>query len=150
PLLFAQTFVPYLQNVMAATALEKNLGDDPILDRQFAMRFPERDAGERELDDALLTAVARALEAAAIDAPGEVQSLLDALSADPHDSAQYLLYRTMTAAPATFAEQAADLLSQGGRRLKCGYASDSHWVARTLAGAIAPHLSDELHQRLEN
>lgn len=150
PLLFAQTFVPYLQNVMAATARPKDIGDDPIRDRHFAVRFPERDAEEREFDDALLTATARALEVAAIDAPADVQPLLDALSADSHDSAQYLLYRTMTSAPATFAEQAFDLLSQGGRRLKCGYASDSHWVARSLVAAIAPHLSDESHQRLED
>lgn len=150
PLLFAQTFVPYLQNVMAATARPKDLGDHPIHDSHFAVRFPEHDAEERELDDALLTATARALEAAAIEIPAEVDPLLQALSADPHDSAQYLLYRTMTAAPATFAEQAADLLSQGGRRLECGYASDSHWVARSLAAAIAPHLSDASHQRLED
>ncbi|WP_445256996.1 nSTAND1 domain-containing NTPase [Nocardioides aurantiacus] len=150
PLLFAETFVPYLQNVMAATARPMDLGDDPIRDSHFAVRFPEHDAEERELDDALLTATARALEAASINTPAKVQPLLDALSADPHDSAQYLLYRTMTAAPATFAEQASDLLSQGGRRLECGYASDSHWVARSLVAAIAPLLSDESHQRLEN
>lgn len=150
PLLFAQTFVPFLQNVMVATARPKDPGDAPIRDRHFAARFPERDAEERELDDALLTATARALEAAAIDTPADVQPLLDALSADPHDSAQYLLYRTMTAAPAAFAEQASGLLSRGGRRLECGYASDSHWVARSLTAAIAPHLSDESHQRLED
>jgi Novel STAND NTPase 1 len=149
PLLFAQTFVPYLRDVMAATARPQDLGDDPIRDNHFAVRFPEEEADERDLDDALLTATSRALEAAASSSPDSIRDQLDALIADPHDTAQYLLYRAMAAAGETYAEEAAALLGQGGGRLECGYASDSHWVARSLVVAIAPHLSQDSHERLD-
>ena len=55
----------------------------------------------------------------------------------------------MSASAEHFAGWAASLLLEGGRRLRCGYISDSLWVARELVLAIAPHVSDEIHQRLE-
>jgi hypothetical protein len=149
PQLFAQTFVPYLLDVMAATARPQDLGEGPIRDNHFAVRFPEEESDERDLDDALLTATGRALEAAASCSPDSVRELLDALSADPHETAQYLLYRAMAAAGETYAEEAAALLRRGGGRLECGSASDSTWVARSLVVAIAPHLSRESHEGLE-
>jgi hypothetical protein len=90
------------------------------------------------------------LEKLAETAPEQVKPILDDLAADPHDAAQFLLYRALTAGTATFSEWGAALLLEGGKRLDCGYISDIDWVARELLRAIAPHLNDTLHQRLED
>ena len=82
-------------------------------------------------------------------APEEIRFLLEELASDPYDGSQFLLYRALSASAEHFAGWAASLLLEGGRRLRCGYISDSLWVARELVLAIAPHVSDEIHQRLE-
>lgn len=148
PLVFAQTIVPYLRDVMAATALPQRDGK-PIRDKHFGLRLPEHDYAERDLDDALLGAAARALEELAKSSPEEVRPILEALADDPYETSQFLLYRGLIAGGATFADWAAELLLQGARRLDCGYASDADWVARELLRAIAPYVSDELHLQLE-
>lgn len=149
PLAFAQAVVPYLRQVMAATAYEPRL-DDPIRDHHFSARFDIEEFDDRELDDALFAGAMRALEGLARTSPDEVRPLLEELAADPHDGAQFLLYRALTAGAEHFAEWAASLISEGGARLECGYISDSDWVARELVRAIAPHLGDDLHRQLED
>ena len=149
PLAFAQAVVPYLLRVMAATAYEPRRGA-PIRDRHFSARFDVDDPNDRELDDALFTGSIRALEALARTPRPEVQALLEELASDPHDAAQFLLYRALTAGAANFADWAATLIFEGGARLDCGYMSDSDWAARELVKAIAPHLSDEFHRQLED
>ncbi len=149
PFAFVQTVVPYLRDVMAATAYPPH--EDAFLrDRHFSGRFPESDHDERDLDDALCTASVRALEALAASAPEEVRPILEALAADPHEASQFLLYRALIVGGATFADWASELLLEGGRRLDCGYASDGDWVARELVQAIAPHVSDDVHHQLED
>lgn len=148
PLVFIQAVLPFLLDVMAATELPEHL-DAPLRDRHFGMRFPEMDGDERQVDDALLNACVDALEILARTSPDAVRPLLQRLADDPHDAAQYLLYRALTAGEATFADWAAELLLAGEARLDCGYASDGDWVARELVKAIAPHLSDETHAALE-
>lgn len=149
PLVFAQIVVPYLCSVMAATSLQPS-NDAPIHDQHFRARIAFDSFGDRELDDALLAASVRSLERLAETAPEQVKPILDKLAADPHDAAHFLLYRALTAGAATFAEWGAALLLDGGKRLACGYTSDNAWVVRELLRAIAPHLDDTLHQRLEN
>ncbi len=149
PLAFVQTVVPYLRRVMAATAYEPR-PDDPIRDRHFCARFEVDELDDRDLDDALFAGAVHALEALARTAPGEVRPLLEELAEDPHDAAQFLLYRALTAGEATFAEWAATLLLEGGARLDCGYMADSDWAARELVKAIAPHLPIDVHQQLED
>lgn len=141
-----QTLVPYLRQVMAATAMEPR-DDEPVRDQHFSARFKDDDLGVRELDDAMLAASVRSLEKLAKTAPEAIQSLLDELAADPYDGSQFLLYRALSASGAHFADWAGSLLLEGGRRLDCGY---SDWVARELVRAIAPHVTDEIHQQLEN
>lgn len=149
PLAFAQAVVPYLLRVMAATAYETR-ADTPIRDRHFSARFDVDDPNDRELDDALFIGSVRALESLARTSPPVVQSLLDELAADPHDAAQFLLYRALTAGAANFADWAATLVLEGGARLDCGYISGSHWATRELVKAVAPHISDEVHRELED
>ena len=71
------------------------------------------------------------------------------MAADPYETSQFLLYRGLSAGGKYFADWAASLLLQGGRRLNCGYVSDVNWVARELVRTIAPYVSDALHQQLE-
>lgn len=149
PLAFVHTIVPYLRQVMAATAMEPR-EDHPIRDQHFSLRFEVDDLGDRELDDALLAAAVRSLEGLAQSAPDEVRPLLEDLAADPYEASQFLLYRALTAGAANFADWAATLVLEGGPRLECGYISDSYWAARELIRAIAHYISDEVHQQLED
>jgi hypothetical protein len=149
PLSFLQAVVPYLRRVMAATAYEPR-PDDPILDRHFSMRFEVDNLDDRDLDDALFSGSVLAMETLARTAPERIHPLLEELADDPHDAAQFLLYRSLKAGGSTFADWAASLLLAGGARLDCGYMADSRWAARELVEAIAPHLSDDLHRQLED
>ncbi|PRB66530.1 hypothetical protein [Arthrobacter sp. MYb213] len=149
PLAFVRAVVPYLLQVMAATAYEPR-PDNPIRDRHFSARFDADDLSDRELGDALLTGSVRALEALARTSPQEVRPLLEEVAADPHDSAQFLLYRAITAGATSFADWAATLILEGDARLNCGYVSDSDWAARELVQAVAPHLCDKVHRALED
>lgn len=152
PLTFAQTIVPYLRDVMTATASLPS-ADEPIRDKHFSVRFPATESeqiNERDLDEALLDAATRSLETLAPAAVTDVQPILQDLADDPHEASQFLLYRGLTAGGATFAEWAAELLLEGGQRLDCGYFSDPHWVARELVRAIAPHVSGKAHRQLED
>lgn len=149
PLAFAQTVVPYLLRVMAATAYDPT-PDDPICDRHFSARFDPDNLHDRDLDDALFTGSIGALEVLAANRPNDVRPLLEELADDPHDAAQFLLYRALTSGAASFADWAASLLLHGRARLDCGYMSDPRWVARELLRAVAPHVSDETHGQLED
>lgn len=149
PFTFVQTIVPYLRSVMVVTSWPQQ-EDGVTLDRHFSTRFEVDDTNDCELDDALLAATISALEKLVEVAPGRVKPLLDDLAADPHEAAQFLLYRALTAAGTTFAEWGAALLLEGGKRLNCSYITDRRWVARELAHAIAPHLNDDMHRQLED
>lgn len=148
PLAFVLVTVPYLRRVMARTAIEPGV-DGLIRDLHFSFRIKDDDLGSYRLDGILLAASVRALESVAKSAPEEIRFLLEELASDPYDGSQFLLYRALSAGAEHFAGWAASLLLEGGRRLRCGYISDSLWVARELVLAIAPHVSDEIHQRLE-
>lgn len=148
-LTFVQTVVPYLRQVMAATAIEDH-DDHPIYDCHFSFRLAGDELKDDELGDSLLAASVRSLETLAKAAPDTIQNILDHLAADPYEASQFLLYRGLTAGGEYFANWAASLLLEGGRRLYCGYVSDVNWVARELVKAIAPHVTDEAHQQLEH
>lgn len=148
PLAFAQVVVPYLLRVMAVTAYEQR-PDDPVPDRHFSARFGPDELRDRDLDDALFTGSVGALEVLARTTPAKVRPLLEKLADDPHDAAQFLLYRALSAGADSFADWAAGLLLDGGARLDCGYVSDPRWVARELLQAVAPHVDDEVHHQLE-
>jgi hypothetical protein len=149
PSAFVRTIVPYLCSVMAATS-DPPHGDTAIRDRHFSARFEVDGIDDRKMDDALLAASVRSLEKLGQSAPNDVRPLLGDLAADPHEAAQFLLYRALTAGAMTFAEWGAALLLEGGKRLDFGYISDGGWAARELARAIAPYLNDSRHRQLED
>ena len=149
PLTFVLTIVPYLRQVMAATAIEE-YSCRPICDRHFRYRPDDDHLEDSKLDDSLLAASVHSLETLAKAAPDTIQNVLADLAADPYEASQFLLYRGLSAGGEYFADWAARLLLEGGRRLYCGYVSDVNWVARELVRAIAPYVTDEAHQQLEH
>lgn len=148
PRAFVETIVPYLQSVMVATELEAH-DSGPLRDQHFAFRLPDRDRDDA-LGDALMTASTRALETLVGSEPDGVKPLLESLAQDPHDTAQFLLYRALAAGKGTFADWAAEVLLQGPHRLNCGYISNHVWVAREVVKAVAPHVDDTAHRQLED
>lgn len=149
PLAFAHAVVPYLRRVMAATAYEPR-PERPIRDRTFYTQFEVDELNDKNLDEALFSGAVGALESLARTAREDIHSLLEELAEDPHDAAQFLLYRALTAGGPTFADWAASLLLEGKARLYCGYMADLRWAPRELVKAIAPHLSDDVHLHLED
>lgn len=148
PLVLAQTIVPYLRQVMTATAMEPR-ENYAIRDQHFSVRVEEDDMGDRDLASALFAASVRSLETLAQSEPEAIRSMLEDLATDPYDGSQFLLYRALAAGRKNFADWAASLLLEGGRRLECGYISNPRWSARELVRAIAPHISDGTHKKLE-
>jgi len=149
PLAFAAMAVPYLRAVMAATAREPS-DNGHVYDEHFSLRMVGSERYERNLDEALLGATVVALENLAASSPEDIRPMLQTLADDPYESSEYLLYRTLTAGGTTFADWAADLLLEGGRRYESGYISDPRWVSREMLRAIAPNINDHKHLQLED
>lgn len=147
PQAFAEAFVPHLLAVMEATHYDR-FEQDLLRDRHFSLRLPT-ERGYGDVDDALYNGVADALGQWAQTSPGTLESMLQLLAANEHDAAQALLYRALIAGAVSFSSRAAELMLQGGNRLKAGYLSDSHWLSREVVEAIAPIVSDEVHLQLE-
>jgi hypothetical protein len=149
PAQFAKVVVPFLLDVMAATAWPPS-GLDLAHDPHFGLRSPGAQHDERSLGEALYGAALNALQLVAGSDPAEFKPQLAALAAAPHDSAQFLLYRALTAAAPNLSEEAAELILRGGPHLQCGYTADPHWATRDLVQAISPHVNDQTFVRLEN
>ncbi|WP_200933496.1 MULTISPECIES: hypothetical protein [unclassified Rhodococcus (in: high G+C Gram-positive bacteria)] len=147
PQAFAEAFVPHLLMVMEATADDRH-EQELFRDRHFCMRLP-MEPGYGDVDDALFNGAADALGQWAQVSPDTVESMLQLLAASEYDAAQSVLYRALVTGAENFAPWAAELVLQGGNRLKAGYISDVHWLAREVVEAIAPIVSDEVHLLLE-
>lgn len=149
PLAFAEAVIPYLLRVMAVTSYDSSL-EAPIPDRHFSSRVDSDSLHDDNLGDAMYNGSIDALDVLVRTSPTEIREMLEELAADPHDSAQFLLYRTLTTGAATFTDWAADLLLEGGARINCGYVPERRWVARELLQAIAPRVGDKVHRQLED
>lgn len=143
---FVERLLGYVLRVMAITEYDVDKRR-PIRDAHFTYR-PWRGDLFR-IEDTLLSAMGHALAEFARDDPVGVAPHLEQLADDPHDAAQWLLYRGLRGAPEPFAPWAAKLLTEGADRLACGYTSDSYWATRELIEAVAPHWSDEALARVE-
>ena len=144
---FTAVSVPYLLKVMKEAAYPEKQ-DGLIWDRHFCLRYPEG-ISHKNIGDVLYESTANALSRLALESPEMVDSLLCALAEDKHDAAQFLLYRALIAGAKNFTDWAFELIFEGGNRLKCGYASDSHWLSRELIETIAPLISNDKHCVLE-
>lgn len=145
PNAFCDLLLSYMQRVMKLT--EYDVDKRPVLDRHFAYRNP---AGHfYELEDALLHGAATALHKLVEQDAEAARPTLEGLAADPHDTAQWLLYEALRAAGDRYAEWAASLMLEGEYRFFSGYMSNSVWTARQLLQAISPHVKTESFARLE-
>lgn len=145
PAAFAGVVVPYIQEAMVATSE----GDRPKQDRHFGLR--SYNAEHHQLDDSLLYGARDALRAMSTN-PDETTDfgiLLDTLTADVHDGAQWLLYEALIAAGDACANRAFGLLIEGQSRLACGYMCNTWWTTRQLVQAIGSGLSDKQVAELE-
>jgi hypothetical protein len=148
PQAFAEALVPHLLDVMRVTQLQRYEAD-LLRDRHFSLRIPRSAMGRDDIDDSLFEGASPALAAWAAGSPTEAKPLLRLLAESEFDGAQALLYRGLIGGAEPFTEWAAELLLQGGTRLDSGYLSDYHWLSREVLEAIAPHVSDDTHARLE-
>jgi hypothetical protein len=146
PRLFCETLLPYMLAVMRVT--EREFENHLDYDAHFCHRTPQNMF--HELEDALLFSYAGALRSFAGQDPMAARPLLDALAADRHDTAQWLLYEGIRGEAAEhYADWAAGLLLEGSTRFLSGYMSNGVWTTRQLIQAIAPHLSPQRLNTLE-
>jgi hypothetical protein len=148
PQAYAETITPFLLAVMRETEFDQH-ADSPIMDRHFSFRLPPGNEA-RNLGDELYKCTLSALASWINTEPRSIKPHLETLAADRHDSAHALLYATLTQGRGNFTEWAAQLILEGGSRLRVGYASDIHWTSRALVEAIAPLVSDDVHALLED
>jgi len=132
-----ERLVPYLLSVMALPEAEP--ARRPVQDH-FSFRQQDP-APVPTLDDALIRGTATALRKLVAQDPGAAQSTLHLLAADPHDSAQRLLYEALRADSARYADQAAELLLEGSYRFRSGYLSNGYLAVRQLLEATTPHMA---------
>ncbi|MCD9594487.1 hypothetical protein [Streptomyces sp. 8ZJF_21] len=148
PDLFCERLIPYMLQVMAATAYEENDGQ-PIRDRHFSHRHPGRSS--RKLEEALLAGAATSLRSIMGSDAALALPVLESLTSDPHDTAQWLAYEALRAAGSHYAEWAGELLLQGSHRFISGYyVSNAVWKARELIQGTSHFMSDETFSRLED
>lgn len=146
PAEYCAALIPYLLRVMSLT--EGDRAKQPITDRQFSFR-QQNPGPMSDLGDALLHGAARALHELVERDHAAVQPMLEALAADDHDSAQWLLYEALRSAGEHYADWAAALLLEGDHRFHSGYLSDPLWTTRQLLEATTPHMSEEHLRKLE-
>lgn len=148
PLHFCDKFLPYVLEVMAATADPEAAGEGPIPDAHFSNPFGFR-GHDTHVDDFIFTSLSDALARLAATHPEEIRPLLERLAADPHAGAQRLLYEAMKSNGRAYADMAAALLLEGRHRFLSGDTSDSVWTTRELLKAISPYLTDQQFIQLE-
>ncbi|WP_043672803.1 NACHT domain-containing protein [Streptomyces xylophagus] len=147
PDLFCEHLIPYMLQVMAATAYEGG-EDRPIRDRHFSHRYPRTNV--HELEDALLAGAATTLRGLVEKDAESARPVLESLASDPHDTAQWLLYEALRAAGSHYADWAAEILLQGTHRFISGYyAANAVWKTRELIQSTSQFMSDETFSRLE-
>lgn len=147
PRRFCDTLLPYLLRVMDVTAVEHD-GEGLQRDAQFSRRHPGFET-DSDLDDGLFAGMAAAIRTLVVADPEGMRPTLERLAADPHDSAQWLLYQGLLADGVVYADWAAELLLEGRHRLLSGYASNGVWTTRQVLQAISPHVNDERFRCLE-
>lgn len=137
PASFARLLVPYMVDVMGATAISTD--DRPQPDEHFSWRDYAGDG--YQVDQRLISAMGAALRCVGEPDP--------ALLAEPYDAAQWLAYQAFIGAGARHAAWAADVLTEAPERLKCGYMTDPYWTTRELLLAIGDDLDDDRLARIE-
>lgn len=144
---FCDTLLPYVLDVMEATAYEPD-NEGQRLDAHFSIRLQGSES-YGGLDSAIFSRMAAVIRGLTEAEPSEMRSTLEILALNQHESAQWLLYQGLLSGGSAYADWAATLMLQGRSRLLCGVGSNSVWTTREVLGATGPYISDELFARLE-
>ncbi|AVT40285.1 ATP-binding protein [Plantactinospora sp. BB1] len=147
PQLFCELIVPYILRVTALTAYEDQ-EKLPLRDRHFSFRFPDNDP--HDLEEAVLAGATTAIRLQVERDPVAARPTLELLAADPHETAQWLLYGGLKTAGEPFAQWAVELLLQGSHRFLSGYTSNGVWSARQVIQATNSFVAEEFFRHLEN
>jgi hypothetical protein len=147
PQAFCDLLVPYMRQAMKLTQIEPS--SRPVRDRHFSDRHPV-DGPANELDNVLLRAAAAAVRKLAVSDQQVSHKVLEALAADPHDAAQWLLYEGLRMAGERWAEWTGSLLLEGSHRLTSGYVENPFWTTRMLLQATTPYMREEPLRSLEH
>ena len=97
-----------------------------------------------------LVALETALQALSRSDPGTFEEVAHRLASRRDDSSQFLLYRALVGNPEALADLAAEILLEGDWRYQSGYLDQVYWATHELLEAIAPHLTRDRAQQLEN
>lgn len=130
-------------------ARESSYGGDspPFRDGVWGYSF---DSQYPDLRQACESILCQSLQKVARERPESLASVVSALTEEESYYANRFLLCVFTAGASYFADQALVLLEADTWRFRCGRSDSSYWFARCLVGAIAPHLSGERMQDLEN
>jgi len=122
-------------------------GSPPFRDAVWGYSFNSQYPDLRQACESILS---QSLETVARERPESLESLVFDLRERESYFANGILFRIFTAGAPHFAYQALALLEEETWRFRCGRSDSSYWFARCLVGAIAPHLSEDRMQDLEN
>lgn len=151
PQAFVENVLPFFLAVVTGIAQER---DGKLqLDRVWSMRMYREEP--MHLEDAVLLGLETALRTLAEKLPKEFKKYVDQLIPyGKHDSANFLLVRSLAVAPREFANISVDYLVDNPQRLECGWAAAgggdfSYWAARELVEHASKSCSPERFSRLE-
>jgi hypothetical protein len=145
---FCETFLPYMRQVIVATAEEDSDGFGWPGDRHFSDRYDEDDQSN-EGGQVFLTSMVGAIRTLAVTDAASLTELVHGLAEDRYDATQLLLYQAIIAGGSTYADWAAELLLEVPQRLFCGYQQNSVWVTRLLLQSIGGSISDAAYEQIE-
>jgi hypothetical protein len=115
-------------------------------DRLWALRFTSAYPGLRET---FPRACELAMESIGATTPHSLRPIIAELKTHRLHTANHLLLTAYLSAPATFADEALDLLASEQERLHCGFYGSDYWRAREVILKCSPHASEVVFRRLE-
>jgi hypothetical protein len=130
---FVELLFPRIVSLVAELAeveCPDHLSRDPV----WQWRHYGVDDDFARIHEALLHALATAMESFAKSDPAGLTRVISPAEGCPHDTVTYLLLRAWTAAPEHFADKLADYLVRDARRLDVGYAiSGGGWIQNLVS-----------------
>jgi len=145
PAEFTESILPIVLGIIRATG-SRNERDGRIDDPIWRYRIYGRTHG---IEAGLIESFELALERLASTDPSTFDSARKQLTEANASTADHLLARAFTAAPAGNAADAARWILAKPSRLEAGYMDAPQWVGRELLAAIWPHLDAPERQELE-
>jgi hypothetical protein len=145
PAEFTEAILPIVLVIIRATG-RRNKRDGRLDDPIWRWRIYGRGHG---IESGLIESLELALQRLAVADPSRFELVRQQLVEANASTADHLLARAFTAAPAGNAADAAQWILAKPSRLEAGYADAPEWVGRELLAAIWPHLDPSTRGELE-